>query len=250
MYRNNTPIINSAMDTTTPNDAPINGAEQAAANINKQRPAIIQMVVKSIEQNIEAYTPIYELCNNKMTWSDTDMHKFCDDVNKLPRGTNSQLSDVQLGIQFEAGVYMLSSSDGINHLYKRGLSTKNFCAIYLHPAVQGAWDLCCKSREQFSTTISPSTISVLLGLPDSCRDFIKVPSNLPRSFGELYERICQFLSCITISRQGKPSQIARPTYDNARQFMVSCPFTHQCKYNVRQRPHAHQHTYNNFYFLL
>lgn len=237
------------MDTPPPNDPPINDAEQAAANINQQRPAIIQDIVKSIKHDIAVYAPIYELGNNTR-WSDTERHKFCDSVNKLPEGTKSGISDVQLGLQFEAGVYMLSSSDMINNLVQRGLRRKDFCVSYLHPAVRGAWDLCCKSREQSSTTISPCTISVLLGLPDSSRDFIKVPSNLPRSFGELYERIRQFLLYISISRRGKHSQIAKPTYDNARQFMVSCPFTHQCKYNVRQCPHAHQHTYNNFYFLL
>ena len=233
------------MDTTPPNNAPINGAEQAAANImNQQRSAIIQNIILSIKRNIDAHLPIFEeLYNNNTTWSDTDKYKFCDGVNNLPHGTNSELSDTSLGLQYEAGVSMLSSRDGIQYLFEKRLSTKIFCATYVHPSVRCAWDLCCSSFELSSTTaqihfigIKASAINILLGLPDSTRDFSTVPSNLPRSFGELYERIrdlIQFLLSITREKQ---SQIVRPTCDNVKQFMVSCPFSHQ-------QCNAHQHTY-------
>ena len=234
------------MDTTPPNNAPINGAEQAAANImNQQRSAIIQNIILSIKHNIDAHLPIFEeLYNNETTWSDTDIYKFCDGVNKLPHGTNSELSDTSLGLQYEAGVSMLSSRDGIQYLFEKRLSTKFFCAIYLHPAVQCAWQLCCRSYESSSTTaqihfigIKASAINILLGLPDQGKDFSTVPSNLPRSFGELYERIrdlIQFL--LSITRREKQSQIVRPTCNNVTQFMVSCPFSHQ-------QCNANQHTY-------
>ena len=237
------------MDTTPPNNAPINGAEQAAANINQQRSAIIQNIIISIKHNIDAHLPIFEeLYNNETTWSDTDIYKFCDGVNKLPHGTNSGMSDVQLGLHFEAGVYMLSSPDGMQYLFEKRLSTKSFCAAYLHPGVQCAWQLCCRSYESSSTTtriisIEATSINILLGLPDSTRDFSTVPSNLPRSFGELYERIrdlIQFL--LSITRREKQSQIVRPTCNNVKQFMVSCPF-HINSVNILQHPHAHQHTY-------
>ena len=105
------------MDTTPPNNAPINGAEQAAANINQRRSAIIQNIIISIKHNIDAHLPIFEeLYNNETTWSDADIYKFCDGVNKLPPGTNSGMSDVQLGLHFEAGVYMLSSRDWMQYL--------------------------------------------------------------------------------------------------------------------------------------
>ena len=230
------------MDTTPPNNAPINGAEQAVANINQRRSAIIQNIIISIKCSIDAHLPIFEeLYNNETTWSDADIYKFCDGVNKLPPGTNSGMSDVQLGLHFEAGVYMLSSRDGMQYLSEKRLSTKSFCAAYLHPAVRCAWQLCCRSYESSSTTtriirIEASSINILLGLPDSTRDFSTVPSNLPRSFGELYERIrdlIQFLLSITREKQ---SQIVRPTIDNVKQFMVSCPFSHQ-------QCNAHQHTY-------
>ena len=237
------------MDTTPPNNAPINGAEQAAANINQQRSAIIQNIIISIKHNIDAHLPIFEeLYNNETTWSDTDIYKFCDGVNKLPHGTNSGMSDVQLGLHFEAGVYMLSSRDGMQYLSEKRLSTKSFCAAYLHPGVQCAWQLCCRSYELSSTTtriisIEATSINILLGLPNSTRDFSLVPSNLPRSFGELYERIrdlIQFL--LSITRREKQSQIVRPTCNNVTQFMVSCPF-HINSVNILQHPHANQHTY-------
>ena len=239
----NTSIINCTMDTTPPNNAPINGAEQAVANINQQRSAIIQNIIISIKHNIDAHLPIIqELYNNNTTWSDTDIYKICDGVNKLPHGTNSGMSDTSLGLQYEAGVSMLSSPDGMQYLFEKRLSTKFFCAIYLHPAVQCAWQLCCRSYESSSTTtriisIEATSINILLGLPDSTRDFSTVPSNLPRSFGELYERIrdlIQFL--LSITRREKQSQIVRPTCNNVKQFMVSCPFSHQ-------QCNAHQHTY-------
>jgi hypothetical protein len=230
------------MDTTPPNNAPINGAEQAVANINQRRSAIIQNIIISIKCSIDAHLPIFEeLYNNETTWSDADIYKFCDGVNKLPPGTNSGVSDVQLGLHFEAGVYMLSSRDGMQYLSEKRLSTKSFCAAYLHPAVRCAWQLCCRSYESSSTTtriirIEATSINILLGFPDNRRDFSTVPSNLPRSFGELYERIrdlIQFLLSITREKQ---SQIVRPTIDNVKQFMVSCPFSHQ-------QCNAHQHTY-------
>ena len=230
------------MDTTPPNNAPINGAEQAVANINQRRSAIIQNIIISIKCSIDAHLPIFEeLYNNETTWSDADIYKFCDGVNKLPHGTNSGMSDVQLGLHFEAGVYMLSSRDGMQYLSEKRLSTKSFCAAYLHPAVRCAWQLCCRSYESSSTTtriirIEATSINILLGFPDNRRDFSTVPSNLPRSFGELYERIrdlIQFLLSITREKQ---SQIVRPTIDNVKQFMVSCPFSHQ-------QCNAHQHTY-------
>ena len=232
------------MDTTPPNNAPINGAEQAVANINQRRSAIIQNIIISIKHNIDAHLPIFEeLYNNETTWSDADIYKFCDGVNKLPPGTNSGMSDVQLGLHFEAGVYMLSSRDGIQYLFEKRLSTKIFCATYVHPSVRCAWDLCCSSFELSSTTaqilfigIKASAINILLGLPECRRDFSLVPSNLPRSFGELYQRIrdlIQFLLSITREKQ---SQIVRPTCDSVKQFMVSCPFSHQ-------QCNAHQHTY-------
>jgi uncharacterized protein YcgL (UPF0745 family) len=230
------------MDTTPPNNAPINGAEQAVANINQRRSAIIQNIIISIKCSIDAHLPIFEeLYNNETTWSDADIYKFCDGVNKLPPGTNSGMSDVQLGLHFEAGVYMLSSRDGMQYLSEKRLSTKSFCAAYLHPAVRCAWQLCCRSYESSSTTtriirIEATSINILLGFPDNRRDFSTVPSNLPRSFGELYERIrdlIQFLLSITREKQ---SQIVRPTIDNVKQFMVSCPFSHQ-------QCNAHQHTY-------
>ena len=230
------------MDTTPPNNAPINGAEQAVANINQRRSAIIQNIIISIKCSIDAHLPIFEeLYNNETTWSDADIYKFCDGVNKLPPGTNSGVSDVQLGLHFEAGVYMLSSRDGMQYLSEKRLSTKSFCAAYLHPAVRCAWQLCCRSYESSSTTtriirIEATSINILLGFPDNRRDFSTVPSNLPRSFGELYERIrdlIQFLLSITREKQ---SQIVRPTCDSVKQFMVSCPFSHQ-------QCNAHQHTY-------
>ena len=46
------------MDTTPPKDAPINDAEEAAANINQRRSAIIQDVVKTIKGSID--THIYQ----------------------------------------------------------------------------------------------------------------------------------------------------------------------------------------------
>jgi len=239
----NTSNINCTMATTPPNNAPINGAEQAAANINQQRSAIIQNIIISIKHNIDAHLPIFEeLYNNETTWSDTDIYKFCDGVNKLPHGTNSGMSDVQLGLHFEAGVYMLSSRDGMQYLSEKRLSTKSFCAAYLHPAVRCAWQLCCRSYELSSTTtriisIEATSINILLGFPDNRRGFATVPSNLPRSFGELYERIrdlIQFL--LSITRREKQSQIVRPTNNNVKQFMVSCPFSHQ-------QCNANQHTY-------
>ena len=233
------------MDATPPNDAPVDDAEQAAANINQQRSAIIQNIVISIKRSIDA-NPIYEICNN--TWSDTDTYKFCDGVNKLPRGTNSELSDTSLGLQYEAGVSMLSSPDGIQYLSEKGLSRKIFCATYVHPAVRCAWHLCCSSFELSSTTtqihfigIEASAINILLGFPDNRRDFATVPSNLPRSFGELYERIrdlIQFL--LSITQETQQSQIVRPTCNNVKQFMVSCPFHIN---NV-----MHTNTHINFYF--